>query len=328
MAILFAANELESFSRTSATDIVPDATEAGSFRSALTRHAIRVSNLQDLRADFTATGELWVHFSVFSNTWANFAQDDYMFRLLNGDTTHLRLDGDNGLIALEYAPNGSSFTQIGTNFAPTESVLLNFDIYIRPGASGRIEFYIDGSLIGGTDVDTTTWDNETFDNIRLTQMEASTSATYYMWFSEIIVADESTIGWNLKTLGPEADGTTSDWTGTFADVDEEDPNDTDFVSSGTSGQVELFNPPAGGSEFDGKSIKALVIGGRAQADGAGPLNIQAAVRTNATNYFSSNLSVTTSFASAQAIFATNPDTTNAWVKAEIDAIEYGFRSQT
>ena len=65
----------------------------------------------------------------------------------------------------------------------------------------------------------------------------------------------------------------------------------------------------------------MVVAGRSRVAIAGPQNLQMAIRTGASNFFSSNVTVGTGFGPGQNVWDLNPDTGLPWTNAEVDALE-------
>lgn len=335
MAVLFAATELESFQRSSAT-AVTQSTTAGRFDSNFSRGAIEVADGSHYaQADFTAETDGWLHFLAYFTDLNNIEHDNQIFQLRDSSTGQvvLQLDGDNGAWDMEYW-NGSSFTEVsiaggasGGGFPIGE--LVRFDVqWTIHNSTGVFRIYMNESLIVEFTGDTLQTGFTTIDQLRLSSGSTRVSADQ-TYFSEVIVADEDTRGWRLATLGVTADGTNTAWTGDYTDIDEIDLDDADDITSDTADQVHGFavdNVPA---EAAGYSVEAVVVGMRANRAASGPQNLQAHVRSGGTDYFSSNVgTLGLGLLPFQAVFATDPGTASAWAQSGVNAAEVGVKSIT
>lgn len=334
MAILFAASELESF-QLSGFDRVSQVTTAGRFDSDYSRAAIRCSRNAFIRADFTAVAEGWLHFLVYPTDNNSGGQDGQCFRLIDvaNDQQVLIFDADNGVWNLEYW-NGASFTEITPNISGgaggtfPEGELVTIDVHWKiDGVSGVWELFINGVSQAVFNGDTTDGDYASISRVELSSgNDIDTTADFF--FSEVIVASEETTTWRLSTLDATGAGSNSAWTNDFSSVNGAPLKDPTFIESGVVDQVETFAASNLSVAAAARDVVGLVIGARAREGATGPSELQGAVRSGGTNYFSANLGPKLAYGPFQAIFETNPDTTSAWTPAEIDAVEYGLRSRT
>ncbi len=89
-----------------------------------------------------------------------------------------------------------------------------------------------------------------------------------------------------------------------------------------------FTPPTGNLGVTSLDVKALIVAARSRNVAVGPQNLQMAIRTGGTDFFSSNLAISTSFATGNAIvFDTNPNTSANWTVSEINVLEIGLKSK-
>jgi hypothetical protein len=284
------------------------------------------------RLNISPVSELWVNwrhtFADLTNTTVislisffntSFSTTQALFRLLKNGAAQT-----DGIVRGQYW-DGSAWVNIGggpfTNSVNTEETL-----HIKMDeASGIFRRYrntvLDGELLG----DTIRTAAITIDRIEF----ASSSGTGAQTFSEIIIATTDIRGRRLQRLEPTADGANTAWTGTFADVDETGVGDSDYISSNTANQVETFVvADIAVSLAAAHAVEGVVISVRARKGEAGPQNLQAVLRTNSTDFVSSNYpTLNTVFQGGlQKIWETNPDTAAAWTQSEVNAIEVGVKS--
>lgn len=130
---------------------------------------------------------------------------------------------------------------------------------------------------------------------------------------------------------PNANGNTNTWTTSvpathWQAVKEPRPDDgTTYISSSTSGQIDLFALPDG-IVPTGTSISKVKVYVRANGGGTGR-SIQIGVRSGGTNYwgtaFLPSNGVWTTY---QNVWTTNPNGGAAWTPAAIDALEIGVQN--
>lgn len=223
--------------------------------------------------------------------------------------------------------NGSTWTTIGSTMAITTVNGRTWDIKcLIDNTVGHFAAYVDGVLQHELTGDTDLFSGSAVDHIIL----QSWGATNERFQSEMIFADASTLGFRLATLVPNGNGANTAWTGTFADVDEADANDADFLSSATASQVETMTMTNLSANAAMLTPIAVINSARARNAASGPQNLQLAVRSGGTDYFGSNVSgLNTSFTSGfQEIWHNNPNTASAWTPTDIDGMEIGDKSIT
>lgn len=331
MSVIFAGGELESFNLVGVNQQV-NAT-AGKFDSDFARMAIEhggsgASNW--IGANFTGGTEFWLHLVVNMDVGPGSTYDYSIIRLVDsvsGETV-FQIDGTDGNFRGEYW-NGSSFTTMPSTFTFSTNVNKTIDIHCKiHDTLGRFAIYLDNSLWDEFTGDTNLFASAQVDGIELCGPTFSLDFTKSANFSEVIVADEPTIGWRLATLIPNAAGTTSAWTGAYTDVDEIAVDDGDFLSSDTANQVHTMGASNLSVAAAAMEIQALLLNARARKGVSGPTQLQLAVRTGAADFFSSSFALDPGFISIQNMWALNPDTVVAWTPSEIDGVEIGVKSIT
>jgi hypothetical protein len=316
MTILFAGGELSAFSASDFTNVT-EATASTGRDTTYTRSAIVITNPAAWIETpvFASATTLWVH-AEWQTGSASVSGVPITFYNSVG-TAVFRLNGTAGPVLQMQYWNGSTWTNIGTSFGYTSATRYTIDIKLVCGSSGSAELYVSGSLISSASATMTA-----VTNVNKLRLSNTISSSYW---TQIIAADESTVGWKLATLAPTADGANTTWTGTYADVDEATTvSDTDFISSANADEVETFT--ASDASGAGFTVKALVVAARARS-GSGPQNIQMAVRSAGANYFSSSVAnIGAGYAGLQAVFSTDPATGSAWTLANANSAEIGVKS--
>jgi hypothetical protein len=127
---------------------------------------------------------------------------------------------------------------------------------------------------------------------------------------------------------PTSEGTTQSWTPTpsgthYTTVDEVPVSTTDYVESVTANAVELFgfndlvNTPL--------SIFGVQVNSCARKTDAGARSINNTARVAGANYYGPDLTLSDTTNYRMSVFGTNPATSAAWSKDEINATEFGVR---
>ncbi len=207
-------------------------------------------------------------------------------------------------------------TNVGGTASIDEDIAEHLDIYFQGNdATGNVSLFL-----GGTELISATVD--------LSLVTGITAVRSYHphRFSQLIIADEPTIGWRLITRYPNAAGATGDFTGTYTDVDETVYNDADFINSSTNGHVETYGQT--GPAISGYTVRAVGVYARAKRGASGPANLQMALRSGGTDYFSASKALGIGYAAYGHIWETNPATAAAWVSTAIDALQPGVKAVT
>lgn len=261
--------------------------------------------------------DFWVH--------AEIAQQDsstsygYPLVFVNGGTEVLRVGINANGIKIE-ALVSAVWTQVGSVIAVNmEDSLQTIDMsVVGNDASGSVTVYV-----AGTERMTATIDLSAVVSIDNLKIGPTANRRYT---SQIIIADESTIGWRLATYYPSGAGATGNWTGDHTAVDEVRYSDADFIYSASADQVETYT--ASGPSLTGYVVRAVGVYCRAHRGASGPQNLQLAVRVNGTDYFSSSKALSLGFDSYGNIWSANPDTAVDWLTSQISAVQPGVKSIT
>lgn len=132
-------------------------------------------------------------------------------------------------------------------------------------------------------------------------------------WSEIIVSDTDSREWSLQTLAPVANGNTHNFdTGSpaAANVNEVTLNDATLDGSTTAGQIDQYTIPA---EATGTfSIVAVGMSSRMQKGATGPSKMDLGFHISSSDYWSSDMALTTTWASYQNWWSTSPATSANW----------------
>lgn len=330
MTIVFIGSEMDSFQLVGTnqrTSVVASKFDSNFARSAVEHGGGNIST--GLKGTFAGAAEYWIHTNVVFELAASAGDLSFLHAEdFSGGVTVFKMEGNNGIFTGNYW-NGSGFTIMSNVWSPVNDTLYKIDIHIKiHDTLGRFAIYIDDGLHEEFTGDTLLYGGAQMDGIFLRGAATSLLYAQSCAFSEVIVADESTIGWRVATIVPTGVGATGAWTGLWSDVDEVTIDDTDFLESNTTAQVETMVASNLSGPASSMVVQALAVVARARKGTSGIQQIQMAVRTNSLDFFSATLALDPGFIPINNIWATNPDTAAAWTPSEIDAIEIGVKSIT
>lgn len=141
------------------------------------------------------------------------------------------------------------------------------------------------------------------------------------YISEIIIADESTLGMRVKTYWPTADGTHTTWEGNFDNVNNNDVG-IEAISTQLPNAVETFLH--GRTLSEGTTIRAITIG--AAIASANPTDASAVLNIGGTLYQKAfEKPLTQGAAPNIAIYETNPATGVSFTAADFNSLEFGVQ---
>lgn len=313
MSVLFAGNGADSF------DVFGDAEEnTGGYDTNWVLQSLRVSNDSTTNINY-AIGTGW---SAASEVWAHFQVSPYgaghMIHLLdNTDTPMFRFrSSSGGTVKMEYLSALNTWTQIGSDVTLPDSSA-TFDIYLKTGASGEAILFVNQvERTSGTASITYPSDPA---NIKLV-----CTAGFYNYFSQVIVADESTIGWRLKQGRMTGAGAHTDFIGDYSGVDESRLSDADFINTSTANDIETFTTSL--DSLTGYIPQAVIVAARARRGSTGPQNLQLALRASGVDDFSPTKALGLGYAAYEHIWETNPATSAAFLNSQISTLQPGVKA--
>lgn len=340
MAVLFAGHEANSFAEFNAGDVI---TYAGSAtvirfdpdfsRAALYSAGSAAARNRGAKIVIPATAEGWVGFRY--NVGVN-ASSGVLLAAYTADdvSTLFDLNGSTGL-TLRGATSDTARTNISPASSGASGVPAFINVHWKAVTGGMLlELFKDGALISTATISNAYLNGKSVGIIRIggsaLGSPANANSNYGYSYSEIVVSDEDNRGWRIATLVPNAPGSLSQWDGSFADIDEADADDADYISSDVADEVSLFGMSNLSVAAQNMDVKALSFSARARKGTTGPLNIQAALRSGGTNFFTANLAgLNTGFGALQTTtWHNNPITSAPFTVSEIQGIELGFKSAT
>lgn len=318
MTIYFIGGQLDSLNNAGIAET--DDTGFGDFDGSFSRGSTRVSFDSGGAAwaetpEWSAVQELWLHYYVAEQ---GAALDAAAVSFMDGVDTVFKLHRDSGAWKLSYLSGVATFTQAGTDVPRVQPS--HVDIHWKSGASGEVAFYINGILqMEATGLTMTYAPDVT--KIRFGELNSRNIV------SQIIMADEPTIGWRVGQSYMTSNGANTAWTGDYTSVDEALLNEADYIYSGSADQIETYGHTLVPS-LTGYNPRAVAVSARARRGGSGPQNIQLAIRSGSTNYFSGTKSLDLGYSAVQHVWETNPDTSLPWTVSQVAAAQPGVKSIT
>lgn len=262
---------------------------------------------------WSAVQDIWVHGYFYAPTI-----NQTLFQLFNSGTANFRLTTTSGTaLRMEYLSGASTWTQLGSDVPVAYNTPQYIDVHFKTGASGEAALYL-----GGTERTTASGSytySADIDNFRLIGGLAGISG--------LAIADEPTIGWRVMQGYMSGAGADTAWTGDYSSVDEAALSDADFINSGTANQVETFTFTLPQS-LTGYVPRAVCVSARARRGAGGPQNLQLALRSSGTTYFSGSKALGLGYEAYQHIWETNPATSADWLSSQIATLQPGVKSIT
>ncbi|MEW6385900.1 MAG: hypothetical protein AB1491_00065 [Thermodesulfobacteriota bacterium] len=270
----------------------------------------------------SAKSELWVAFRYKPESVS--LGNSRIFEFRNG-TTVIGSIQQSGNVIQTLRGTATVLATGSQTFGQNDVVLI--EARFKPdNSAGVFQIKINGILDIDFSGDTT--DGPTsIDNIRV----YAYSSSFYGNFDDVIIDDAGFPGdTKIQALKPTAAGNSTQWdpsSGSNWDcVDEVPASDTDYVSTNVSNEIDLYTF----SDLSGsiEEVKCVQVQARAVKEGAPtPQNLQLAVRSGGSNYFSGDKAVPATTPTALAnIWATNPDTSAAWTPSEVNNAEFGVKA--
>lgn len=319
MTIVWCGSEMGTF--LPADSLAAETQLSGYFNSAFSRAGTNSGTASSFETPtFAAQTDFYTHLCLANGIYPS--GSTFPLDLVDGsDVEWVRLTYNRGTdqLALSYW-NGASFTTVSTISINIESNPHDIDIYTKCNtASGQIKLYVAGTL---------RIDSGVIDLSGCTSIvkARSTGAGAGPVISQLIIADEPTIGWRLVTRYPNGAGSDSAWTGAYTGVDEAVYTDADFINSASANQVSMFTQT--GPALTGYVVRAVAVTARAKKGASGPANLQLAVRSSGTNYFSASKALDVGYGGFCNVWETDPATTADWQNTAVDSLQIGVKSIT
>ena len=306
MSTYFGGGELPSFTRFNSVEV----TTAGTYQSPA-RCGIHTKKGGWIVAKHTALNELWFHF-------------DMKVGLVTTTLTPIIVKNGAGIVLFSVGSNGD--IKVGASTIGNVNFFINglytVDIHLRSGSNGLVEIYIDKEVVFSAT-----------GNFTLTGMASltlspigtdSTNDTGTVW-SQVIVADDVTIGYKLATLAITSQGDQAQWTGSYDRVNEIALDTDTYINAPTAGLVSTYVV----SDLDPQytNIKAVIVSALGRYTEIGPKQIDAVVRVSGVNYTSTMTPLGTGYVPSQGIWHVNPANLSPWTINNVNDLQLGIRSK-
>jgi hypothetical protein len=332
VTIIFAGSELDVWNPVTANCIESTAI-AAAWNSARSRCSIRLGSLSGgtglgtglISSQFTPLSNIWFkYWFYFSSPIVSSLPTTTQLEIRNSSALPLfRLNQQANTLNFQAQYwNGSTFVNTGGLFTlPAQSrVMLDLNVNF---ATGRFDLYLGGVLLtGGSGWAGTAGFTGSF--VAVCNLDNGVGGVYV---TELILADEDTRGFNVVTVPALAVGALTAWTGTASDINEIVLNDTNSISSGTTGDLESFTIAT--PSISNIGIRAVAIGFRGSNSGGAPTRVEGLLRLGGTNFFSALVDPGAALVGRSIVFDTNPQTSSRFVIGDITAanLQYGFASR-
>lgn len=299
---------------------------AGTFRSGYARLAmasgLSAELTNPLGQGFTPAAQFWLTFRCMTKQGSN---GQTLLALYDGAKQRLGLRVNTDLsLSLVAVSDGGTATALVSSAANviTDGALQKFDLSVSFGSSGSLTLYVDGTQVATYTGDLTAGSSST----ALGAFALFAVGKYRSYLSEIIVASGDTRTMSLVTHAPTAAGTTNQWIGTYADIDETQANGSDVIFTSNAAQIASFDVnslPQGA--FAVRAVKVTAAGTHGES---GPTQVQLGLRVDGTNTFAPAQALDTGWTRVNTIFETNPVTGAPFTMDEVNAMEIAVQSQS
>lgn len=325
MTALFTGGEDTSFSPARGTVNMGVDTSTVHFRTAWARCALSITGdanlppLNRLRSPNTwaAPTDFWLH-AWFYHSFQ--AAANALIVLTDASRNPLAAIIGTG-VSGQFRITDGAFSTIATSAGDAIPPLNLIDLDLHVGSAGLITLYAAGvPVLSGTVA-------AAGSAVRGFDLSAACGGQQ-TWWSEIIASDSVTRGKSLLTMPLAANGNTTSWTGSVANVNEVIIDDTGFNSTVTANQAEQFTVTLA-SLTGNYGVDALITEARIQVGTTGPQNFEWDIRTaDGSDHTASAGPPTRSFDNYAQIWATNPHSSAAWVPSDFGAgFNWGIESQ-
>lgn len=236
-----------------------------------------------------------------------------------------------GVINLYYCNSTDVKTTIGSSTAISAGTWNQVEIKtVNLGTKGSstVEFRLNGSVIAtGVNLSVSSLASPLAEFAR-GGASSVTSWTGDFYYDDISISDSAYPGVNqVNILKPKATGTTSNWTngaGTSPTNVAEIPHDSDtsYITSSTNAQVTtvyLDSADTGGVSSSLLAVKSLGV----VRDTGGVSSFGIRLKSSATNSDTTAVDPGASYVPLYKVFNTDPNTSAAWTRTALDALEVG-----
>jgi hypothetical protein len=270
------------------------------------------------------TGTFWLHAVIRASTVSSSLTDSsFVFRDAAGVAV-ADLRRDQNVKVFRIRSLGDTTVQGGGSITLLDATVYTLDIRVEVTASViNTELFVNGTSVSTATAANTVGGKGVPRKVEMVNTMVTTSGTLVM--SEVICANESTVGMRLLQRAPSTAGTFSDWSGALANLADNDSNTV--VVSDAAGERLSFGLTAYGGPGSPASIRAVVANTAARRVSGTPSQLAHFVRIGGTNYDLADAAVTVGEVVRQ-VWDQNPATSTPWTVASLSAIEVGIKSAT
>lgn len=218
--------------------------------------------------------------------------------------------------------DGSAWRQPGPSVS-TGNGNFDFVAIVHPTA-GRVGWFHDGTLCADSlGLDTSGMVD--LATLELGQFQNYAGSTDHR---SGIMASYSTIGHTVTRRTPSGAGAHADWTGSYADVDDDATDDTDAITTAQAGAVSTFTAAPIAAPATGTVVKCVAVAARMRSDGgAAPAHARAVLRIGGADYPAGfDMPLGSGFAGAVTCFDADPSTGAAWAALDHVNAEFGLKA--
>ena len=232
----------------------------------------------------------WLHYRKYQNGQYNAnGQDPVTIYDADGNLSAVLVDSYHANTRARVYANDNTYTDSGETAviygSLSNGVTVSIDIHVFTDANGdaKMEVYVNQALVLSV-IDTSGY-SRGISYVVLRQ--GTTAGNYYNVYSEFIVANFDTRNLRVGTYIPAGDGTYTDGTGSYADIDETNPDGTAITLANVGDKRSYTLSKYGNPGLSG--ILAVAVNGLVASDGTNDL--QAGLRIGGVDYFSSDLNL-------------------------------------
>lgn len=274
--------------------------------------------------DTTGDSEAWFHFDAWMKTTLSFTVDGNWMRLNAADGSILAyIDVSNGRFFGRCYNAAGAYTTNGNSFVLPDESLNSWDMqYTDDGTTCYFRIYMNGNLVQETSHASTgtakmpvriQWEHNDFIH--------DAGETVY---SQVIIANESTVGMKMQVVEPNAIGNYNDLSTTVIEMTDNDPS-TGW-SGGVAGEKQSFTN-AGYMAPVGRQIHSVIPMFDIRTGTTGPQNVRPFLRISGTDYLAPADMAPNAITKRSLMghaWTLNPATSAAWDAASITALEAGY----
>ena len=143
-----------------------------------------------------------------------------------------------------------------------------------------------------------------------------------IWSEVCLRSDDTRKMIGIRDIWPYADGAALDWTGIKDDVDEVAVDESDANYTSILGVIQEYKTPPLPPNLTGNTIVgAVMVGARMSTD---PTNEAVVVRTDGSDFLSSDFDTDGAIEDGMYIWETNPNTSSQWTTNEISDPDFNI----